>query len=85
MAEQLGQGELTMHYRRHVETDGRYDRQPIECGVGHGCITAVIEDVHCPTCKAVAARADVLAEACGCRKGHIHRAVAVAQIEKENN
>jgi hypothetical protein len=79
MVERLGHGELVMHFRRHV--DGGL-RQPIECGVTHGCITAVIEDVHCTPCKEIAARADELAMACGCRNGYVHRAVARVQVEK---
>lgn len=77
MTERLGAGELTTHYRRHVEGV----RQQIECGVPHGCITAVIEDVTCSGCKAVARLADERAEQCGCRNGHVHRGAARAVIE----
>ncbi len=80
MAERLGHGELTMHYRRHVEGG---PKQRIECGAGYGCITAVMEDVTCEKCKTVADRANALAEDCGCRNGHVHRALALALIETE--
>lgn len=77
MTERLGAGELTMHYRRYVVGV----RQQIECGVPHGCITTVIEDVTCSGCKAVAQLADEWAEQCGCRNGHVHRGTARAAVE----
>lgn len=68
----LGQGELTMHYRR--DDGGR----KIECGATHGCITSVVGDVTCKKCRAVNAITVTLAEACGCRNYGGHRAVALA-------
>lgn len=82
--QRLGQGELTMHYRRYVEDgEGAVVRQPIECAAGHGCITAVIEDVGCAECQKVAERAELLARECGCRQGHVHRVTAQVQIQNE--
>lgn len=37
--------ELLMHHRYA-------QGQPISCGVPHGCITAVVDDVRCPDCLA---------------------------------
>lgn len=71
----LGKGELTMHYRRD---DGR---RRIECGRKDGCITSVLADVTCGTCRRVAALADEQAARCGCRRGTVHRGVARAVVE----
>lgn len=36
-------GELTLHHR--------YEQgQPITCGVTHGCVTPLVDDVRCPAC-----------------------------------
>jgi hypothetical protein len=70
----LGEGELTMHFRRE-------SWRRIECGVRSGCITAVIEDVTCVDCEAIAALADRLARQCGCQRPEVHAGVARAQYE----
>lgn len=74
----LGSGELTMHFRRHVEGG---PKQRIECGAPSGCITAVIEDVTCVDCKAIARQAAFLADQCGCRRPEVHTGRARAQRE----
>lgn len=42
-------GELMLHHRAGGASS------PITCGVKHGCITAVVEDVACPKCLEVLA------------------------------
>lgn len=70
----LGQGELTMHYRRP-------EIRRIECGVTYGCITAVLEDVTCTNCTEIAQEAAILATKCGCRDAGQHAPVARAMRE----
>jgi hypothetical protein len=59
----LGVDELTMHYRPLPGPSA-----PIACGVTHGCVTAVLDDVTCVYCKTLAAG------------GSVHEPVAVDAI-----
>lgn len=45
MLRAFAHGELTLHHRAGGAGT------PITCGAPQGCITAVVEDVQCPSCR----------------------------------
>jgi hypothetical protein len=71
---QLNTGELAQHFRYPGS-------RQLACGVSHGAVTGLLEEIGCDRCREVTDLAAQLAAECGCRHDAVHRHAARRELE----